>query len=89
VDLALLPVNGRDAVRAAAGIAGNFSLDEAAALAREAGFRACLGHHYGMFDFNTIDPEEAEARIARLGLPSFRLARLDTRYSVDAPRGRG
>ncbi|WP_428390735.1 MBL fold metallo-hydrolase [Lichenicoccus sp.] len=54
--LALLPVNGRDAERASAGIPGNFTLDEAAALCREAAIPVMLAHHWGMFDFNTCDP---------------------------------
>jgi L-ascorbate metabolism protein UlaG (beta-lactamase superfamily) len=83
VDLALLPVNGRDAERAAGGILGNFSLDEAVALAEGCGFGAALGHHFGMFDFNTID--EAAARRAlgsRSGAPPFLLAEEGLRYGL-------
>ena len=54
-DVALLPVNGRDPARLAAGIPGNFTLDEAIALAREAEVRLLLPHHFGMFAFNTCD----------------------------------
>lgn len=60
-DIALLPVNGRDAARLAAGIAGNFTLDEAAALARSADVPFLIPHHFGMFAFNSCDP----ARIDR------------------------
>jgi NAD(P)-dependent dehydrogenase (short-subunit alcohol dehydrogenase family) len=52
-------VNGRDAARLAAGIVGNFTLEEAVGLAGELGFAAALGHHFGMFDFNTIDEASA------------------------------
>jgi L-ascorbate metabolism protein UlaG (beta-lactamase superfamily) len=54
-DIALLPVNGRDAARLAAGIPGNFTLDEAIALARAAAIGVLIPHHFGMFSFNTCD----------------------------------
>ncbi len=67
--LALLPVNGRDAARAAAGIPGNFTLTEAVALCREARIPAMIAHHWGLFDFNTIDPVLIDAEAARDGAP--------------------
>jgi L-ascorbate metabolism protein UlaG (beta-lactamase superfamily) len=88
VDLALLPVNGRDARRAAGGVPGNFSLEEAMELAAACRFGAVIGHHFGMFDFNSIDPELARARIAaRTELPTFLLAEAGVRYDV-RPRTR-
>jgi L-ascorbate metabolism protein UlaG (beta-lactamase superfamily) len=66
VDLALLPVNGRDAVRAANGVPGNLTLEEAVELTDAIGAGAMLGHHFGLFDFNTLDPVEGAARLARL-----------------------
>jgi L-ascorbate metabolism protein UlaG (beta-lactamase superfamily) len=87
VDLALLPVNGRDEARTAAGILGNFSLEEAVALARTQGFAASLGHHYGLFDFNTIDPAEAAAYLAALrGSPPFALVEAGLRYTLGPER---
>jgi len=62
--LALLPVNGRDEYRGSRGILGNFTLEEAVALAEGVGCRWMLGHHFGLFDFNTIDREEAAANLA-------------------------
>lgn len=62
-DVALLPVNGRDASRAAAGIPGNFTLEEAQHLARKCAF--LLPHHFGMFDFNTLDHARIDAAAAR------------------------
>jgi L-ascorbate metabolism protein UlaG (beta-lactamase superfamily) len=62
-DLALLPVNGRDAARQAGGIAGNLTPDEAIGLARAACIPAVIGHHFGMFAFNSAD-EVALARLA-------------------------
>ncbi|MCD1636406.1 MBL fold metallo-hydrolase [Martelella mediterranea] len=58
-DIALLPVNGRDARRLAAGIPGNFHLDEAVALARHTPY--LVPHHFGMFAFNTLDPQKIDA----------------------------
>jgi len=54
-DITLLPVNGRDATRLAAGIPGNFTLDEAIALTRAVGASVLIPHHFGMFSFNTCD----------------------------------
>ncbi len=89
IDLALLPVNGRDAARKEGGVPGNFSLEESVALARSQGFGASLGHHYGLFDFNTIDVAAAEVYLARLGgEPPFALARAGQRYDLAGGEGR-
>lgn len=52
-DIMLLPVNGRDARRLAAGIPGNFTLQEAVKLSRAVGASYLVPHHFGMFSFNT------------------------------------
>lgn len=79
VDIGLLPVNGRKAELEAAGILGNFSLEEAEALASSLGFGLSLGHHFGMFDFNTIDVDAASLWLQRRGSP-FRLAETGVAY---------
>ena len=56
MNLALLPVNGRDEFRTVNGILGNFHLLEAVQLCEEASIHNLICHHYGMFDFNTINP---------------------------------
>lgn len=61
IDVAFLPINGRDAFRLSKGVPGNFTLAEAIALCQAAGIKYLVGHHWGMFDFNTIDPEVAAA----------------------------
>jgi len=63
-DIALLPVNGRDAHRLSAGIPGNFTPEEAIHLAQQTGVGFLIPHHFGMFSFNTCDPEEID-RLAK------------------------
>lgn len=58
IDAALLPVNGRDEYRGSRNVPGNFTLKEAADLCRGAGIPLLFAHHFGMFAFNTADPEE-------------------------------
>lgn len=58
-DIALLPVNGRDDTRLAQGIPGNFTLTEALDIGRE--IPVIIPHHWGMFSFNTLDPEKIVA----------------------------
>ncbi|MGJ7037450.1 L-ascorbate metabolism protein UlaG (beta-lactamase superfamily)/protein-tyrosine-phosphatase [Shinella sp. BE166] len=83
VDLALLPVNGRDAERAANGVPGNLTLEEAVALAHEIGARAMLGHHFGLFDFNTLDPVDGARRLAALAPQAdVRLIEAGTAYCI-------
>jgi L-ascorbate metabolism protein UlaG (beta-lactamase superfamily) len=83
VDLALLPVNGRDKERTLAGVLGNFTLGEAISLTKACGFGAVVGHHFGLFDFNTIDPAAARAELhLSQGLPPFLLAEVGVRYDL-------
>lgn len=69
VDALLLPVNGRDAARLAAGIPGNLTLEEAIALARAAEAPCLLPHHFGLFAFNTLDPAMIDAAAAACDAP--------------------
>lgn len=54
LDLALLPINGRAPERR---VPGNMTGPEAAALAKAAGIRAVIPHHYDLFEFNTVTPD--------------------------------
>jgi L-ascorbate metabolism protein UlaG (beta-lactamase superfamily) len=84
IDLGLLPVNGRDAVRKAKGVPGNFTLEEALDLAKRCGFGATIAHHFGMFDFNTIDLSAARLFLATRGKEqAFVLAEEGRAYSLD------
>ena len=64
IDLALLPINGRDEARLSTGIPGNFTPEEAVSLCEQAGIPCLLCHHFGMFDFNTADLSVAADRMA-------------------------
>lgn len=54
IDLALLPINGRDPSR---GVAGNLSGEEATQLAKDIGAKLVVPCHYDMFEFNTVSPD--------------------------------
>jgi L-ascorbate metabolism protein UlaG (beta-lactamase superfamily) len=83
IDMALLPVNGRDDRRNALGIVGNFTFEEAVGLCREAGVRVLMAHHFGLFAINTIERTDLEARVTQLQ-NGFRglLPDTDVRYRV-------
>ena len=65
VDIACLPVNGRDPAREAAGTVGNMDHGEAIELAAAAGCRTVVTMHHGMFEANTVDPDLAVAYASR------------------------
>ncbi len=56
IDLALLPINGRDYFRQQRGIAGNMDYREAAELASLLNVDSVMPIHYGMFAGNTASP---------------------------------
>ena len=57
LDAAFLPINGRDAVRLAAGCIGNMTYQEAADLAGALSPGLTVPTHVGMFSSNTADPQ--------------------------------
>ncbi len=61
IDVAMLPINGRSPERK---VPGNLTADEAVRLAKQSGIRTVIPCHYGMFTFNTGNPDEF-ARLAR------------------------
>ncbi len=61
IDIAFLPVNGRDAIRQKNGIPGNFTAHEAADLCINAGIPTLVCHHFNLFDFNTANRHDLEA----------------------------
>ena len=85
IDVALLPINGRDYYRESLGLVGNMDGREALQLARELGAQLLVPMHWDMFAGNTVRPgalvDEASleadlhvlvpARLVPLPLPSF------------------
>ncbi|MGE5225080.1 MAG: MBL fold metallo-hydrolase [Omnitrophica WOR_2 bacterium] len=79
IDLALLPINGRDPRR---GVAGNFSGPEAVRLARESGIRMVIPCHYEMFEFNTVSPEAFIQAAQTAGQP-YHILRCGERFTLE------
>ena len=67
-DVALLPVNGRDAEREAQNIVGNLSATEAADLAIRSGVRTAVPMHYDMFAANPGSPDEFATALEGSGI---------------------
>ena len=70
-DVAILPINGRDAMREAQGVWGNLTADEAAALAVAAGVPAVIPCHYDGVAGNLGDPAAFVAAL-RAAAPEVR-----------------
>jgi L-ascorbate metabolism protein UlaG (beta-lactamase superfamily) len=66
LDLAILPINGRDPAR---GVAGNFTAEEAAQLGKKIGVGLVIPCHYEMFEFNTVSPQGFVAAATALDCP--------------------
>lgn len=82
-ELALLPVNGRRKELSDAGIAGNLTLTEACDLSAQIGASDLIAHHYGMFAFNTLEPEAIDAAAADGGCAlHIHRARTSVEYRV-------
>lgn len=64
IDVAMLPINGRDPAR---GVAGNLSGTEAVALAQDAGIKTIIPCHYDLFAFNTTSPDVFVAAAKQAG----------------------
>jgi L-ascorbate metabolism protein UlaG (beta-lactamase superfamily) len=66
LDLAFLPINGNKPERK---VAGNLDYTEAAQLGKIARINCVIPHHYGMFEFNTEDPENFKMACEKLNTP--------------------
>jgi L-ascorbate 6-phosphate lactonase len=85
IDVALLPVNGRDYYREELGLIGNMDAREAVRLSQEIGVRVLVPMHWDLFRGNTVRPGDAvdeaagdsglhvlvPSRFATLPLPTF------------------
>lgn len=58
IDVAFLPINGRDARRLKANCLGNFTFQEAVDVAGDTRARFAVPTHYEMFEFNSADPQD-------------------------------
>lgn len=56
IDIAMLPINGRDVFRTRSGIVGNMDSREAAEIAHLCRFDTLIPVHWGMFAGNTVPP---------------------------------
>ncbi len=84
VDVALLPVNGRDEFRRTRNVPGNFSFEEAAALCDACGIPLLVCHHFGMFEFNTVEPDQALRSVAgKTVRVRYVFPKPGTRYEVE------
>lgn len=79
IDLALLPINGRDPKR---GVAGNLSGPEAAQLGKEIGAGLVIPCHYDMFTFNTVTPDAFVQQAETLQQP-YRVLQCGERFALN------
>ena len=80
IDLAFLPINGRDPRR---GVPGNFDGREAAELARDAGIRMTIPCHNELFEFNSVRPDLFVRSCEQLGV-SYRVLQVGERFDLRA-----
>ena len=78
IDLALLPINGRDPTR---GVAGNFTGEEAAQLGKQIHSDLIVPCHYEMFEFNTVSPEGFVRSAEQIG-QKYRLLKCGERLDL-------
>lgn len=58
IDIAFLPINGRDYFRNAADIIGNFNCEEAVLLAKNINAEMLVPMHHDLYEVNCVRPEE-------------------------------
>ena len=68
IDLAILPINGRDPAR---GVPGNFNAEEAASLGKAIQARLVIPCHYEMFEFNSVSPQGFVEAAEQIGQEYF------------------
>ena len=86
IDVAFLPCNGRDQTRRSHGVPGNLTAGEAISYHERFGFRHTFLHHFGMFDFNTVDPAGLSDMVRSRGLAdSVTVPTAETVYRHTSP----
>lgn len=60
LDIALLPINGRDEFRLKNNIEGNFFVEEVLDICKSAKIANLIVHHFGMFAYNTVREDVLE-----------------------------
>jgi L-ascorbate metabolism protein UlaG (beta-lactamase superfamily) len=78
IDVAMLPINGRDPAR---GVAGNLSGPEAVRLAQDCGVKTVIPCHFDMFEFNTVTPHDFVAA-AKSASQEYRLLQNGERWCL-------
>ncbi len=78
IDLAILPINGRDPAR---GVAGNFTAEEAAQLGKAVDAGLVIPCHYEMFVFNSVFPQGFVVAAEATGCP-YRVLKAGERLSL-------
>ncbi|HEX9387566.1 MAG TPA: MBL fold metallo-hydrolase [Anaerolineales bacterium] len=78
IDIALLPINGRDPAR---GVPGNFTAEEAANLGKQIDAGLIIPCHYEMFEFNTISPHQFVKAAEEMG-QKYRLLKCGERLDL-------
>jgi L-ascorbate metabolism protein UlaG (beta-lactamase superfamily) len=87
LDLAFLPINGRDERRKALGVPGNMTIEEAVELTTAVRPKVVIPHHYDMFTFNTADVREFEAVLKRrVPEQAYRILRCGERWIYSRSR---
>jgi L-ascorbate metabolism protein UlaG (beta-lactamase superfamily) len=79
IDIALLPINGRDPAR---GVAGNFTPEEATRLGKAIDAKTVIPCHYEMFEFNTVSPKGFVEIAEKIG-QKYRLLRSGERLDLE------
>ena len=72
IDIALLPINGRDEYRLKNNIMGNFYVSEVLDICKSAKIPFLIVHHFGMFAYNTVTKEVLE-NLRALNSPQFQI----------------
>jgi L-ascorbate metabolism protein UlaG (beta-lactamase superfamily) len=86
IDIALLPINGRDYYREARGLVGNMDAREAVQLAAELGVSILVPMHWDLFSGNTVRPANVLDEIVNLPSPNLHVMTLARYRPCPLPR---